>query len=209
MIVLKIILHTMKTGPVPYAAGIIDEPLRSMIGSILLVILILAAALYLLWKNRDRIREICTDENGKFDILGGLERHFTQTGSGETGTEDHMEEISPDEDFIALVARQKGAEMADMDIGKDIIREHVIFHGRVQGVGFRYQAMFAARNFDLTGWVENLPDGSVEMEVQGTPVGIACLMKHMRSGHWIRIDDMDVESIPVVPGERGFGVRGY
>ena len=179
------------------------------IGSILLAVLVLAVIAYLIWKNRSRIREICTDENGKIDILGGLEKHFAQTDPGASDKNGAAEEISPDEEFIALVAGQKGVDMADMDIGKEIIREHVIFHGRVQGVGFRYQAMFAARNFDLTGWVENLPDGSVEMEVQGTPAGIACLMKHMRSGHWIRIDDMDAELIPVVPGERGFGVRGY
>ena len=69
--------------------------------------------------------------------------------------------------------------------------------------------MYAARSFDLTGWVQNLPDGSVEMEVQGTPAGIGRMMKHLRSGHWIRIDDMDMEEIGTVPGERGFSVRGY
>lgn len=209
MIELMINPYIKTQAPVPFAAGIIEEPLRSAIGSILLAVLVLAAIAYLIWKNRSRIREICTDENGKIDILGGLEKHFAQTDSGASDKNGAAEEISPDEEFIALVVRQKGVDMADMDIGKEIIREHVIFHGRVQGVGFRYQAMFAARNFDLTGWVENLPDGSVEMEVQGTPAGIACLMKHMRSGHWIRIDDMDAELIPVVPGERGFGVRGY
>ena len=89
------------------------------------------------------------------------------------------------------------------------MREHIIFHGRVQGVGFRYQAMYAARTFGLTGWVENLPDGSVEMEVQGTPAAIGRVLTHLRSGHWIRIDNMDVEELPLVAGERGFGVRGY
>ena len=34
-------------------------------------------------------------------------------------------------------------------------------------------------------------------------------MKHLRSGHWIRIDDMDLESMQVVPGEKGFNVKGY
>ena len=69
--------------------------------------------------------------------------------------------------------------------------------------------MFAARESGLTGWVENLPDGTVEMEVQGAPAAIGRMMKHLRSGHWIRIDDMEMEGMPVIPGERGFDVRGY
>ena len=77
------------------------------------------------------------------------------------------------------------------------------------GVGFRYQAMYACRAYGATGWVENLPDGSVEMEVQGTPAAIGKVLTHLRSGHWIRIDDMEVEEIPLANGERGFDVRGY
>ena len=99
--------------------------------------------------------------------------------------------------------------MADFDPETAWVREHIIFHGRVQGVGFRYQAMFAARELGLTGWVENLPDGTVEMEAQGAPAAIGRMMKHLRSGHWIRIDDMEMEERPVIQGERGFDVRGY
>ena len=50
-----------------------------------------------------------------------------------------------------------------------IIRKHFYFSGRVQGVGFRYKAMYLARGLELTGWVANLWDGRVEMEVQGPP----------------------------------------
>lgn len=99
--------------------------------------------------------------------------------------------------------------MAGFDPERDLIREHIIFRGRVQGVGFRYQAMYACRTYGATGWVENLPDGSVEMEVQGTPAAIGKVLTHLRSGHWIRIDDMEVEEIPLANGERGFDVRGY
>jgi acylphosphatase len=45
--------------------------------------------------------------------------------------------------------------------------KHVIFKGRVQGVGFRYTASKIAQRFELTGLVRNLPDGSVEMRIQG------------------------------------------
>ena len=47
------------------------------------------------------------------------------------------------------------------------IRKHIIFYGRVQGVGFRYYSVYKSRQLGLTGWVRNLYDGTVEMEVQG------------------------------------------
>ena len=45
--------------------------------------------------------------------------------------------------------------------------KHIFFYGRVQGVGFRYYAVQKANQLGLTGWVKNLYDGSVEMEVEG------------------------------------------
>ena len=45
------------------------------------------------------------------------------------------------------------------------VRKHIFFAGCVQGVGFRYRALYAARGLGLTGWVQNLWDGRVEMEV--------------------------------------------
>ena len=182
-----------------------SEATRSLIGYAILFVMAGAAAAALLYKNRSRIREIFTDENGKWDLMGGLERYLSKDSAPEPSSED----ASPDEDFMALLMRQRGAGMRDVDPETGKVRERIIFHGRVQGVGFRYQAMYAARDFGLTGWVQNLPDGTVEMEVQGAPAAIGRMMKHLRSGHWIRIDDMDMESLPVVPGERGFDVRGY
>lgn len=48
-----------------------------------------------------------------------------------------------------------------------VIARHVIFDGRVQGVGFRYTVMDLARGFDVRGWVRNLPAGSVELLAAG------------------------------------------
>lgn len=47
------------------------------------------------------------------------------------------------------------------------IRQTVIFSGLVQGVGFRWSAREIAREFELTGFVENLPDGTVRLVVEG------------------------------------------
>ena len=46
-------------------------------------------------------------------------------------------------------------------------RLHIYFHGRVQGVGFRYSVKQLSLEFEVTGWVKNLPDGSVELMVEG------------------------------------------
>ncbi len=40
------------------------------------------------------------------------------------------------------------------------VRKRMIFHGRVQGVGFRYTAKHLAHSLGLTGWVENEYDGT-------------------------------------------------
>jgi acylphosphatase len=47
------------------------------------------------------------------------------------------------------------------------IAKHIIYSGRVQGVGFRFTAERIARRYELFGFVKNLPTGQVEMVVQG------------------------------------------
>ena len=41
--------------------------------------------------------------------------------------------------------------------------------GRVQGVGFRESCSRMAKDLDLSGWVRNCPDGSVEVQAEGQP----------------------------------------
>ena len=48
-----------------------------------------------------------------------------------------------------------------------MISLQVFFEGHVQGVGFRWTIRHVAKGFDLTGWVRNLIDGRVEMQVSG------------------------------------------
>lgn len=89
-----------------------------------------------------------------------------------------------------------------------IVRKHFYFSGRVQGVGFRYKAMYLARGLNLTGWAENLWDGRVEMEVQGAADGISRLISRLQDDRFIVIESIEEREIPVVE-ERGFGVKGY
>ena len=48
-----------------------------------------------------------------------------------------------------------------------MIRKVVFYSGRVQGVGFRYTTASLAKRFDVAGYVQNLPDGKVRLDVQG------------------------------------------
>ncbi len=89
------------------------------------------------------------------------------------------------------------------------VRWHIIFSGSVQHVGFRYTAYYIARSLYLTGWVDNLPDGRVEMEAQGGAVQLYKLLQQLKAAPHIRIEHTDIEKRPVLPFERSFQVRGY
>lgn len=47
------------------------------------------------------------------------------------------------------------------------IRIRVVYSGRVQGVGFRWQVKQVSGDFVVTGFVRNLEDGTVELLVEG------------------------------------------
>lgn len=87
-----------------------------------------------------------------------------------------------------------------------MLRKHMIVLGRVQGVGFRYTACVLARRLGLTGWVRNCPDGTVEMEAQGTEADINCLLSMLGKEQFIRIDRVEARVIPVVR-EKSFEER--
>ena len=87
-------------------------------------------------------------------------------------------------------------------------RRYFRFYGRVQGVGFRYRAYYAAQLLGLTGFVGNLDDGSVELEAQGDPEALDKLVKTIQqTSRWILIDDIVMRTVPTVPRERGFHVE--
>lgn len=86
------------------------------------------------------------------------------------------------------------------------VRKHIVFHGRVQGVGFRYTAKYLAESLGLTGWVKNEWDGTVVMEIQGREAMINKLLKGLNTGRFISIDWIDTEEIPAEK-ESSFSVK--
>ena len=88
-----------------------------------------------------------------------------------------------------------------------MVRKHIFFSGRVQGVGFRYQSAYYARRLGLTGWVRKLSDGGVEMEVQGKESVIAQLVLELKNTSYIRIERVVCENLPLKEGEDKFSTR--
>lgn len=89
----------------------------------------------------------------------------------------------------------------------EIIRCQLVFHGRVQGVGFRYVSQYAANEYGATGWVRNEYDGTVSMELQGTRAQIEQVILTLENSNYIRISQIDRKSIPTDPKEKRFRVR--
>jgi acylphosphatase len=61
-------------------------------------------------------------------------------------------------------------------------RLHAFVRGRVQGVGFRYFVLSAAMEIQLTGWVRNRRDGSVEVLGEGTQENLDKLFQALQRG---------------------------
>ena len=87
------------------------------------------------------------------------------------------------------------------------IRKRLVFHGTVQGVGFRWRARAAADSAGATGWVRNNVDGSVTMELQGTEAQIDRVVQGLDRARYIRIESLEARRIPVDPDERGFVMK--
>ena len=73
-------------------------------------------------------------------------------------------------------------------------------------MGFRYHAQYAAQSYGVTGWVQNLYDGSVEMEAEGTEEAIDQMLLVLDRDRYISIEEMKVKAIPVC-GDRYFDIR--
>lgn len=99
--------------------------------------------------------------------------------------------------------QESGAE-TEKKMDGDIVRKKLIFKGEVQFVGFRFQSKYLADTLGLTGYVENLPDGDVLMEVQGRMETIQDLIACLHQKKPIRIDSIEEETLPVKAKEKGF-----
>ncbi|HOK96343.1 MAG TPA: acylphosphatase [Anaerohalosphaeraceae bacterium] len=79
------------------------------------------------------------------------------------------------------------------------IAVQVIFRGRVQGVGFRYTARRIASQHNLTGFVRNCPDGSVEALLQGQASAVDACIEDIQDSFSGYIRDIQRIPQPVNP----------
>lgn len=87
------------------------------------------------------------------------------------------------------------------------VARHVRISGHVQGVFFRVWAQQQAQNLQVTGWVRNCSDGSVEAHLEGEERAVVQMSQRIREGppraqvHDLQIRDAEYE------GFRKFNVK--
>ena len=88
------------------------------------------------------------------------------------------------------------------------IRRRAVVLGRVQGVGFRWYTRERATDLGLTGWVRNLPDGSVEVWFQGDPAAVAEMEEWLHRGSpAARVREARISDEPPLDYETVFEIR--
>ncbi|MDI3530641.1 MAG: acylphosphatase [Candidatus Atribacteria bacterium] len=68
-----------------------------------------------------------------------------------------------------------------MNKGKTV-QGRLVLKGRVQGVGYRYFVLRKAGDFDVVGFVRNLPDGSVEVVAEGAEPEVKRFFEEVKKG---------------------------
>jgi len=87
-------------------------------------------------------------------------------------------------------------------------RLRAVVKGEVQGVGFRWSVQRQAGELGLTGYAENLPDGSVRVEAEGDADRLDQLEAYLRQGpRWAEVESLDVQRAPATGEFRGFSAR--
>jgi acylphosphatase len=85
------------------------------------------------------------------------------------------------------------------------VARRFLVSGRVQGVGYRYFALDAARRDGLHGYVKNLPDGRVEAEAEGEVEALERFERALRQGpSRARVEHVIVESTNPTSRDAGF-----
>lgn len=89
-----------------------------------------------------------------------------------------------------------------------MISLQVFYEGNVQGVGFRWSVRHVAKGFDVTGWVRNLPDGRVELQVTGEESEVRAFLDHIAQGELHALIHRQTEhKLEKFVTSRGFDIR--
>jgi acylphosphatase len=84
----------------------------------------------------------------------------------------------------------------------------VLARGEVPGVGFRSPAGVQARHLGLTGFARNLPDGTVELEIEGREESVAHMLRWLHNGpRHATVTALEVTDLETT-GEHEFEITG-
>ena len=87
-------------------------------------------------------------------------------------------------------------------------RARVLVHGEVQGVNYRAECRREALRRGVSGWVRNLPDGTVEAVFEGDASEVDSMVEWCRQGPALaRVGRVEVIREAADGAERGFEVR--
>ncbi|MDS0526398.1 acylphosphatase [Clostridium sp. SHJSY1] len=88
-----------------------------------------------------------------------------------------------------------------------MLRYFLVLDGRVQGVGFRFYAQTNALKYSLTGFVRNMANGMVELEVQGEEENLQKFLSVIKKGNmFIKVTDFSAKKLPLVKDEKKFKI---
>ena len=89
-----------------------------------------------------------------------------------------------------------------------LVCQHLLIEGKVQGVCFRHYTRQTALKNRVTGWVRNLPDGRVEVLIEGEPQAVKETVNWCRSGpEWARVDKVLIKEKVATREFESFSVR--
>jgi acylphosphatase len=74
----------------------------------------------------------------------------------------------------------------------------IFYAGRVQGVGFRYSIKRIAASYEVVGWVRNLPDGRVELQIGGERAEVDAFLAEIAKSS-LRHHVQGIETHPIDP----------
>jgi acylphosphatase len=87
------------------------------------------------------------------------------------------------------------------------LRKTVLYRGHVQGVGFRYTTRSIAKRYEVNGFVRNLPDGQVELVVEGEKHEVNAFLDDVRERMIRQIRDERVDTQGATGEFAGFDIR--
>lgn len=88
-----------------------------------------------------------------------------------------------------------------------MVHVNIEVFGRVQSIGFRYSAMEAASQMNITGFVKNMTDGSVYIEAEGEEKNIESFISWCHHGPpWARVDNIIVNKT-TMQGFKSFEIK--